>query len=1305
MRSSTKDKRHFFVTVFWVCYLLSAFVLVIPVYAAEIVGLGQNESGQYNAAGTQRMHGHVPAVVTRLQPVSNLSGSERLRLAIGLPLRNQTVLTELLQRIYDPASPDYRHYLTPEQFTEMFGPTEQDYQAVVSFAKAHRLTVTGTHPDRMLLDVDGSVADIEKAFNVTMRVYQHPTEARTFYAPDIEPSLDLAVPVLHISGLDNYVVPRPMNLKVKSLKATAKAIPNAGSGPAGSYMGNDFRAAYVPGVTLTGVGQSVGLLEFDSGFYQSDITAYETQAGLPNIAVVPVLLDGYDGGPGYANDEVSLDIEMAISMAPGITSVVVYEGSMTNSILSRMATDNWVKQIGASWGYSIDATSEQYFQKFAAQGQSFFNASGDSDAWTGAIYPPSDDKNITIVGGTTLTTSGPGGTWLSETVWNWGGGTGSGGGISTTYSIPSWQQSVSMSANQGSTTMRNIPDVAMVADNIFVICYDGNSGIFGGTSCSTPLWAAFTALVNQYAAVNQRPSIGFINPIVYAIGNGTNYSSCFHDITTGNNTSPSSPNKFYAVAGYDLCTGWGTPAGQNLINTFFAPPVPPVAQDGNANTLTNTPVLITLKATDDGSPNPPGALSYIITSLPSYGTLSDPRAGSINAVPYTLAGNGNKVTYTPVTGYGGFDSFTFKANDGGVPPDGGDSNIATVSITIRFTITATADPNGSISPSGVVVRSIGDSALFTATGNFGYGANEWYLDSSLVQTGGNTYTLTNITANHTVYVTFAALPQYTITAAAGQHGHISPSGAVMVYQGYDKMFTATANPGYIIGIWFVDGNSVQEAGSTYTLHNVQAGHDVLVTFSLPPVALYVDANSPNDTGTGTQSNPFRRLQDGINAVQDCNNTEIWVVAGTYKPTAGSDRTISFVMKQNLRIYGGFTGTETQRQQRNWVAHPTILSGDIGIADDNSDNSFDVVVGDINSILDGFTITDGNANDSEGSYLYGGGIYNQAGDMTIANCKITANSANAGGGVYNAGGNPKIINCTFSENTAGEGGGMYNLWANPAIVNCSFVNNSADSGGGIYDMGGNPAVVNCALTQNSAGSGGGIYDYWSNPALVNCVLIQNSADNGGGIFEFYSNLTISNCTFNGNISANGAVLACDSEEQSYPSTVMFANCIIWNGSGWLWNNDISTANIYYSDVNAGWPGTGNINADPLFMGTDDFRLQVNSPCVDAGSNNLVSADITDIDGDGNTTEPIPFDIAGHPRIADGNGDGVAVVDMGAYEQCGLKTDFNGDCTVDFADFAIMAQEWLTSGIKADIYKDGNNRVDLMDLAVLAEEWLR
>jgi len=369
-----------------------------------------------------------------------------------------------------------------------------------------------------------------------------------------------------------------MSLKKTPLTGST-GVPATGSGSGGAYMGNDFRAAYVPGVTLTGAGQTVGLLEFDSGYYQSDITNYEGLAGLPNVPVKPVLLDGYDGGPGIGNDEVSLDIEMAISMAPGLSSVVVYEGSATDDILNRMATDNLAKQLSASWTYGIDAVSDQIFLQFAAQGQSFFNASGDGDAYVGPYYtppPPTDDPNITSVGGTTLTTSGPGGAWVSETVWNWGveygaDGTGGSGGVSITYSIPAWQSGVNMAANGGSTTFRNLPDVALTADNIFVTYGGGASGSFGGTSCATPLWAAFVALANQQAVANGHPTLGFINPAIYALGQSGNYNNGFHDIATGNNTWSQSPTNFYAVPGYDLCTGWGTPAGGNLINLLTPP--------------------------------------------------------------------------------------------------------------------------------------------------------------------------------------------------------------------------------------------------------------------------------------------------------------------------------------------------------------------------------------------------------------------------------------------------------------------------------------------------------------------------------------------------------------------------------------------------------------------------------------------------------------------------------------------------------------------------------------------------------------
>ncbi|HXR48690.1 MAG TPA: choice-of-anchor tandem repeat GloVer-containing protein [Candidatus Limnocylindrales bacterium] len=582
------------------------------------------------AAGRQIVPYKLFAAMTNSTLVAPSVGWKRLNLAIGLPLRNQEVLNQLLKEINDPGSTNYHHYLTPEQFTERFGPTKADYEAVVRFAQSHGLTVTGRHPNRVLLDVKGMAANIERAFHVKLGVYQHPTEARTFYAPNAEPWIDLDVPVLSISGLDNFQLPRPMIQKKTPVNEANGVVSQTGSGPSGTYMGYDFRAAYLPGVTQTGTGQSVGLLEFDSGFYTSDILRYESLTGLPNVPVQAVLLDGYDGGPGGGNDEVSLDIEMAISIAPGLSNVLVYEGSFTDDILNRMATDNLAKQIGASWTYSIDATSDQIFKEFAAQGQSFFNASGDSDAYPGTIPTPSDDTNIICVGGTTLTTSGPGGAWVSETVWNWGGGTGSSGGISTVNAIPSWQMGINMTANQGSTTMRNIPDVAMVADNIWVAYGNGQSGDFGGTSCATPLWAGFTALVNQLALANGEPLAGFLNPDIYAIGKGSNsasYATLFHDITTGNNESSRSPTKFSAVPGYDLCTGWGTPAGSNLLTALALPE--PLRITSASGTIISGPV---------GGPFNPTTVNYVLT---------DHGAGSLN---WTLVNTSSWLNVFPTNG-------------------------------------------------------------------------------------------------------------------------------------------------------------------------------------------------------------------------------------------------------------------------------------------------------------------------------------------------------------------------------------------------------------------------------------------------------------------------------------------------------------------------------------------------------------------------------------------------------------------------------------------------------------------------------
>lgn len=523
------------------------------------------------------LNGHVPPAVALLQPNGELSSTTEMKLAIGLPLRERGALTNLLAQLYNPAHPNFRHFLTPQEFTERFGPTKAQYERVITFARTNGLAVSATHPNRLILDVRGTVANIQRAFQTTIRFYAHPLENRSFYAPDLEPSVDPDVPILDITGFNNFRRPRPKSLK----RAPAGAIhaQKGGSGPNGNYIGQDFRAAYLPGVTLTGSGQILGLLEFD-GYYPNDIAKYASLAGLSNVPLQNVLLDGFDGTPttgaDSGNNEVALDIEVAISMAPGLAKILVYEAGpdgYANDIISRMAADNLAAQLSCSWDFGSDAnaTTDQIFLQFAAQGQCFFNASGDSGAYIGSVPSPDDNPYIVLVGGTTLSTTGPRGSWVSETTWNAGGGISSSGGVSSSYPLPAWQQGINMSANQGSAIRRNIPDVAMVADDISIIADNGQQYPIYGTSASAPLWAGFTALVNEHAAAAGYPRAGFLNPALYSLAKGPNYSSYFHDVLSGNNTNSTTANRFRAVAGYDLCTGWGSPTGIELLTALALP--------------------------------------------------------------------------------------------------------------------------------------------------------------------------------------------------------------------------------------------------------------------------------------------------------------------------------------------------------------------------------------------------------------------------------------------------------------------------------------------------------------------------------------------------------------------------------------------------------------------------------------------------------------------------------------------------------------------------------------------------------------
>jgi hypothetical protein len=353
------------------------------------------------------------------------------------------------------------------------------------------------------------------------------------------------------------------------------------------------------------------------------------------------------------------------------------------------------------------------------------------------------------------------------------------------------------------------------------------------------------------------------------------------------------------------------------------------------------------------------------------------------------------------------------------------------------------------------------------------------------------------------------------------------------------------------------------------------------------------------SGNGTSwADAYTSLQAGLAAAQCGGIIEIWVAAGAYKPTAGADRAATFQLKSGMAIYGGFAGSETSRSQRDWKANPTFLSGDIGTPGDNADNSCHVVTGsgtDASAVLDGFTVTAGNADGGDGGVPWGGGMLSQSGS-------------------------PALTNVTFADNAAQQGGGALIIYGGaPTFTNVIFRGNAATlfGGGLLNDESTSPLLVNVAFWGNTANLGGGMLNYSSSPTLINVTFAGNAATSaGGGVFNW-----------------NGVAPA-------------FTNTILWGNtastSGPQISNDGSALLISYSDIqgsggSGAWdPGLGtnggnNIDANPLFRDAmlGNLRLAPGSPAIDAGSSALVPPGVT-TDADGSI------------RVVG------AAVDMGAYE---------------------------------------------------------
>jgi predicted outer membrane repeat protein len=430
-------------------------------------------------------------------------------------------------------------------------------------------------------------------------------------------------------------------------------------------------------------------------------------------------------------------------------------------------------------------------------------------------------------------------------------------------------------------------------------------------------------------------------------------------------------------------------------------------------------------------------------------------------------------------------------------------------------------------------------------------------------------------------------------------------------------------------------------------------------FTASGAVWYVHAHS--DSGDGTNwAHAFKTIQEAIYAAS--TGDEIWLKEGTYNIYTQIN------VNKAIGVYGGFKGYETQREQRDWANNVTRIDGDGSV--------YHCLYVTADATVDGITITGGNADGSGSVASSGGGIYNEDySSPTITNCKFLVNNAEStGGAIYNSYYScPTITNCIFlGNNSAGYGGAMYNnLWSSPTISNCTFSSNNAQwwgggisgtnsatitnctfsdnsaslYGGGIHNLLNSPTISNCMFSGNYAGWGGGVYNNDSFPTISNCTFSDNNANRGGGMNNFDSSPTITNCTFSNN-SANYKGGAIENDENSSPT---ITNSIIWNNTApdgpEIYNDETSSPKLAYSDIQGGYNGTANIDKDPLFVDPEnnDFHLKGSSPCIDTGYNYAVGIYTTDFEGE--------------PRIADGNIDGTATVDMGADEYA-ADTDKDG-----------------------------------------------
>ncbi|MEO8973009.1 MAG: protease pro-enzyme activation domain-containing protein [Ktedonobacteraceae bacterium] len=726
---------------------LVAIMVIIPAllisYSSLVPGTAQAASGGKSGVRTV-LPGHLVPALKHLTPIRATDGSRHLQLSISLQLRNQRALKELLREQTMPSSPYYHRYVTPQQFTALFGPTTDGVNKVVSYLRSQGIHVGAISSNRTLIDASASAATVERAFGITIADYM--LNGRSVYAPTSEPSVpsNLASLMLNIGGLDNVARYRPQGLS-QAIQARMPAL-----GPGGGYTPGELRTAYDMNSLISstsGTGQTVAIFELD-GYLPSDVNTYLSQYSLGSAKYSNVLVDGATNTAGAGAIEVELDMEVVSAIAPGATQKIYIGPNSTsgvNDTYNKIVTDNIAKITTTSWGECESASGnselaalDNIFSQGAAQGQATFAASGDAGAYDCgdtnlAVDSPASDPHVVGVGGTTITT-GSGGTYVSETVWSNPNdtsrgpmGAGGGGGYSSDFSKPTYQTGPGVDSN----TMRHVPDVSADADpnsGYSVYCTVGAAGCssgsagwieVGGTSAAAPLWAAMSTDTNAYLVSQGKSTLGSVSADLYTLFNTSQTYTAYHDITTGNNL-------FYnAGPGYDVASGIGTPdawnfardaanlggGGTNNFSISANPTSLSIAQGGNSTSTISTAVTSgsagTVSLTAAVSPSGPTAsLNPTSVTAGNSSTLTVSVGSSVPTGTYTVTVTGTEgsavhsttVTITvtaPVS-----NDFSISANPTSITIAQGSNGTSKISTAVTKGSAGTVNLTAGVSPSG-----------------------------------------------------------------------------------------------------------------------------------------------------------------------------------------------------------------------------------------------------------------------------------------------------------------------------------------------------------------------------------------------------------------------------------------------------------------------------------------------------------------------------------------------------------------------------------------------------------------------------